>query len=422
MKCLLKNSRIINPLSKLNDNLDIFIENGIIKKIGKNLEISDAERIELTGKIITPGFIDMHVHLREPGFEYKETIESGSKSARFGGFTSICCMPNTDPIIDNEDVVRFIQHKSQGLLNDVFPIAAVTKGNEGKELTPLLELKDAGVIAFSDDAMPVSSSEVQRRIMEYLTMFDGLFIQHCEDQSLTKGGIMNEGLTSTALGMSGIPPIAEEIMVNRGIIISEYTNSKYHVAHISTAKSVELVRAAKQKGLKVTCEATPHHFTLTDDAVRTFDTNTKMNPPLRTEADVIAIKDGLKDGTIDVIATDHAPHAIQEKDVEYMYAPFGIVGLETAVGLAYTELTMKGYLSIEGLIEKFSLNPRKILNLPEIKIEIGEKANLTILDLEKNWVVDVSKFHSKSKNSPFNGFKLVAKPAGVINNGKIEVF
>jgi dihydroorotase len=422
MKALLKNGKIVSPLKNINEVLDIYIEDGIIKEIGKNLKKDNVEIIDLTGKTIVPGFIDMHVHLREPGFEYKETIETGSMAARRGGFTAVCCMPNTNPILDNEDTVRFIQHKSKDLLNDVYVIAAVTKANDGKELAPILELRDAGAIAFSDDAMPIASAEVQRRIMEYLTMFDGLFIQHCEDQTLTRGGVMNEGFVSTALGLGPIPAVSEEIFVSRGIILSEYLNSRYHVAHVSTKGSVEMVRAAKAKGLKVTAEAAPHHFTLTDEAVRSFDTNTKMNPPLRTAEDVEAVKAGLKDGTIDIIATDHAPHAIHEKDVEYAYAPFGIVGLETAVGLAYTILVEKKYISFEEMISKFSLNPRKLLKLQEIKIEVGEKANLTILDVNKEWVVDTGKLNSKSKNSPFNGYKLKCKPAGVINNNKLELF
>lgn len=422
MKLLLKNGQVISPLKKVNDTLDIYIEDGVIKEIGKTLHKENVQVYDLSGKTITPGFIDMHVHLREPGFEYKENIESGSTAARKGGFTSICCMPNTNPIIDNEDTVRFIQHKSNNLLNDVFVIAAVTKGNEGKELAPILELKNAGVIAYSDDAMPIANAEIQRRIMEYLSMNDDLFIQHCEDQTLTKNGLMNESFVSTALGFAPIPSIAEEIFVSRGIIMTEYLNTRYHIAHVSTKKSVELIRQAKAKGIKVTAEACPHHFTLTDEAVRSFDTNTKMNPPLRTAEDVEAIQEGLKDGTIDVIATDHAPHAIHEKDVEYAYAPFGIVGLETAVGLTYSAFVSNKLFSMEEMIKKLSLNPRKILKLPEIKIEVGEKANLTILDQNIKWVVNINEFHSKSKNSPYNGYELSCKACGVVNNSKIEIF
>ena len=304
MKALLRNGRVLSPAKNIDEQLDLYIEDGIIKEIGKGLKKEGAQIFDLTGKTIVPGFIDIHVHLREPGYEYKETIETGSLAARKGGFTSICCMPNTNPILDNEDTVRFIQHKSKDLLNDVYVIAAVTKANEGKELAPMLELKEAGVVAFSDDAMPVASAEVQRRVMEYISMFDGLFIQHCEDQTLTRGGVMNESFVSTALGFVPIPPISEEIFVGRGIILAKYLNARYHVAHVSTKGSVEMIREAKAKGIKVSAEACPHHFVLTDEAVRSFDTNTKMNPPLRTAEDVEAIKEGLKDGTIDAIATD----------------------------------------------------------------------------------------------------------------------
>jgi len=422
MKVLLKNGNVISPLKKVNEILDIYIEDAIIKEIGKDITKENVEVHDLSGKTITPGFIDMHVHLREPGFEYKEDIESGSLAARRGGFTSLCCMPNTNPIIDNEDTVRFIQHKSNNLLNDVFIIAATVKGVDSKELSPFLELRDAGVIAYSDDAMPITSAEVQRRVMEYLSMNDDLFIQHCEDQTLTKNGLMNESFVSTALGFATMPSIAEEIFVSRGIMLSEYLDTRYHVAHVSTKKSVELIRQAKAKGIKVTAEATPHHFTLTDELVRSFDTNTKMSPPLRTAEDVNAIKEGLKDGTIDVIATDHAPHAIHEKDVEYAYAPFGIVGLETAVGLTYSTFVSSKIFSIEEMIKKLSLNPRKILKLPEIKIEVGERTNLTILDQNRKWIVNVNEFHSKSKNSPYNGYELFCKACGVVNNGKVEIF
>jgi dihydroorotase len=422
MKLLLKNGHVISPLKKVNDILDIYIEDGVIKEIGKMLNKENVQVYDLSGKTIIPGFIDMHVHLREPGFEYKEDIESGSMAARRGGFTSVCCMPNTNPVIDNEDTVRFIQHKSRNLLNDVFVIAAVTKGNEGKELAPILELRDTGVIAYSDDAMPIANAEIQRRILEYLSMNDELFIQHCEDQTLTKNGAMNESFVSTSLGFVPMPSIAEEIFVSRGIIIAEYLNARYHVAHVSTKRSVELIRQAKAKGIKVTAEACPHHFTLTDELVRSFDTNTKMNPPLRTAKDVDAVKEGLKDGTIDIIATDHAPHAIHEKDVEYAYAPFGIIGLETAIGLTYSTFVLNKYFSIDEMIKKLSLNPRKILKLPEIKIEVGEKANLTILDQNMKWVVNTNEFHSKSKNSPYNGYELCCKAYGVVNNNKIEVF
>jgi len=431
MKLLLKQGRLIDPVSQRDEVLDILIVDGVIEKMGTITNIgSDVEQINLKDKIVAPGFMDMHVHFREPGYEYKETIETGCQAARAGGFTAVCCMPNTNPAIDNEEVVHFIQRKSEfaadGLV-DVHIAGAVTKGREGKELSPMAELVDAGVVAFTDDGNTVESAEIMRRGFEYAMMFNVPIIQHCEDHTLTMGGAMNEGFVSTAIGMPAMPPIAEDIIVIRDIFIAEYINARYHIAHISTAGAIELVRQAKRKQFSkgsvgnITCEVTPHHFTLTDEAVRSFDTNTKVNPPLRTSEDVEAVKEGLQDGTIDVVASDHAPHAIEEKEVEYVSAPFGIVGLETAVGLTMNELVAKGVLTIHQMVEKMSTNPRRILNLSDIKIEIGQKANLTLIDPNLEWVVDINAFHSKSKNSPFHGWKLKGKAIGVINNGKIYI-
>lgn len=421
MKILLKNGRVIDPANGTDSETDVLIVDGIIEKMKSDISAGkDVQVHDLKGMIIAPGFMDMHVHLREPGFEHKERIESGTLSAAHGGFTAVCCMPNTNPAIDNASVVRDITMKAKqanGGLVDVFPIGAVTKSREGKELAPMMELAEAGAVAFSDDGAPVGDSEIMRRALEYASMLGMCIIQHAEESSLTKGGVMNEGFVSTSLGMAPIPPIAEDIMVARDVSLVEYVQARYHVAHVSTAGAVELVRSAKAKGLPVSCEVTPHHFTLTDEAVRSFDTNTKMNPPLRTRDDVEAMKEGLRNGTIDVIATDHAPHSYDEKQVEFLYAPFGIVGLETAIGLAFTELVHKGVLTIEQLIEKFSNNPRKILRLPAIKIAEGEKANLTILNPNYEWLVETAKFKSKSKNSPFDGYKLKGKAWGVVNNG-----
>ncbi|MBI5215251.1 MAG: dihydroorotase [Ignavibacteriae bacterium] len=425
MKILLKHGRVIDPTNGTDTESDVLIVDGIIEKMKPNIAAGkDVQVHDLNGMIIAPGFIDMHVHLREPGFEHKETIETGTLSAAHGGFTAVCCMPNTNPAIDNASVVRDIRTKAKQVnsgLVDVFPIGAVTKAREGKELAPMLELAEAGAVAFSDDGAPVSDSENMRRALEYASMLDMCIIQHAEESSLTKGGVMNEGFISTSLGMAPIPSIAEDIMVARDITLVEYVQARYHVAHVSTAGAVELVRSAKAKGLPVTCEVTPHHFTLTDEAVRSFDTNTKMNPPLRTRDDVEAMKEGLRDGTIDVIATDHAPHSYDEKQVEFLYAPFGIVGLETAIGLAFTELVHTGILSVEQLIEKFSINPRKILRLPSIKIAEGEKTNITILNPNYEWTVKTANFKSKSKNSPFDGYKLKGKAWGVVNNGVIYI-
>ena len=421
MLLLLKGGTLIDPGSGRDEQTDILIRDGRIESMGKGLNASAAQVMELKGKIVAPGFMDMHVHFREPGFEHKETVLTGCTAAAAGGFTSVCCMPNTNPPIDDESVIRFIQAKARialGGLVDVFPVAAVTVGRKGEHIAPLAEMAAAGAVAFSDDGDPVHDAEIMRRALEYARMFGKPIIQHAQEPTLTKGGAMNEGFAATELGLAGMPSIAEEIMIARDLRIVGYTGGKYHVAHLSTAGSVALVRQAKAEGQKVTCEATPHHFTLTDDAVRTYDTNTKMNPPLRTADDVEAIKQGLRDGTVDVIATDHAPHSFDEKQVEYQSAPFGIIGLETAVGLAVTELVCKNVITMYQLIEKLSTNPRSILGLPSIKIQDGEMANLTIIDPVGTWVVDPSAFKSRSKNTPFGGRRLTGRAVGVINNGQ----
>jgi dihydroorotase len=331
-------------------------------------------------------------------------------------------MHNTNPTIDDESVARYVHEtgiRVCGGMVDVYPIAAVTKGRRGTELAPMAELVDAGAVGFSDDGSPVVSAEMMRRALEYSSMFGVPIIQHAEEASLTAGGCMNEGPVATRLGMPGIPPIAEELMVVRDLILLRYVrNARYHVAHISTAGSVDAVRHAKAQGLNVTCEVTPHHFTLTDEAVFGFDTNTKMNPPLRGKDDVAAMKEALKDGTIDVIATDHAPHTVDEKEVEFTTAPFGIIGLETALGLCLTEIVQQGVLGLYELIEKLSTNPRRIISLPPIKIAEGEPANLTLVDPSLSWTVDLRSSKSRSRNSPFDGKVLHGKSIGVLNNGR----
>jgi dihydroorotase len=422
---LLKKGQVIDPVTGTDDLLDVRIRDGVIAEVGRSLSGKRSEEeLDLRGKIVAPGFLDMHVHLREPGYEYKETIETGCAAAASGGFTGVCCMPNTNPPIDNESVVRYVRRRGASVLDglvDVFPIAAVTKGREGKQLSPMAELVQAGAVGFSDDGSPVVDSEVMRRAFEYSSMFDVPLIQHAEEPSLTKGGVVNEGNVSTSLGLPPIPAIAEAMIVARDISLLEYVGGKYHVAHVSAAESLEVIRGAKKKGLPVTCEVTPHHFTLTEEAVRGYDTNTKMNPPLRTEDDVKAMKEGLADGTIDVIASDHAPHSIDDKEIEFIDAPFGIVGLETAIGLAVTGLLEAGFLTWGTLIEKFSVNPRRIVHLPTLRIQPSEKANLTIIDPNTLWVVDVNAFKSRSKNSPFAGRKLKGKAVGVINNGVLKM-
>lgn len=434
MDILLKNGNIIDPGSGRDEVADVLIVDGVIERIKSKLpERARTTLVDCTGAVIAPGFVDMHVHAREPGFEYKETLATAMAAARSGGFTTICCMPNTDPPADTAAVVEFIRRRSLEVLPrlvDVYSVGAVTKGRQGKELAPMAELARAGAVAFSDDGAPVESSEIMRRALEYSSMVQKPIIQHAEDPSLTKNGVMNEGVTATRLGMPGIPPVAEGLMIERDIRLVEYVlgsipdegkRPQYHVAHISTASSVELVRRARKQELPVSCEATPHHFTLTEDAVRTFDTDTKMNPPLRTRDDVEAVKEGLRDGTIDVIATDHAPHSFDEKQVEYGFAPFGVVGLETAIGLALTELVHTKMLSLPLLIEKFSVNPRKILHLPPVTIAEGQHANLTVFDAHREWTVDTSGFKSKSRNSPFQGRLLKGRAVAVVNHGSIDI-
>lgn len=424
-KILLQQGRLIDPKTNCDEVVDILIINGIIHSIKNSIPApSDATVVDLKGKIVAPGFIDIHVHLREPGFEHKETIETGTLSAAYGGFTAVCCMPNTNPAIDDESLVSFVQMQGKKVNNgivDVFPIASVSKGREGKTLAPIAELVGAGAVGLSDDGAPVFDAKVMRRALEYASMYNVPIMQHCEIPELAHGGVMNEGQVSTELGLPGIPRIAEEAMIARDLLLAEYTNSRYHVCHMSTAKSVEIVREGKKRGIHVTCEVTPHHFTLTDNLVRTYDTNTKMNPPLRTKHDIDAIKQGLKDGTIDVIATDHAPHSLDEKEVDYIQAPFGIVGLETAIGLAISELVEQNVLTMHQMIEKFSVNPRRIVGR-EISVAEGERANLTFFDPHIQWKVEPEKFKSKSKNSPFAGRMLKGKAVGIMNNGRILLY
>lgn len=420
MKIILTGLRLFNPEQNLDKVADILLEDGIIKSID-NISTSDskdAEVIDFFGKVCVPGLYDMHVHLREPGQEDKETVVSGSNSAAAGGFTGLACMPNTDPAIDSAEVVRFILEKAKNHLVDVDPIGAVTKAREGKGLAPMLELFDAGAVGFSDDGTAVKTSAILRSALEYSKMIDAPIIEHCEDESLA-GGSMNESVVSTELGLPSIPTVAEDLIVMRGILLAEYTGGKIHTAHLSSKRSVELIREAKKRGVDVTAEAAPHHFTLTDESVRAFDTNYKMNPPLREQKDVDAIIEGLKDGTIDCIASDHAPHTIEDKEREYIYAPNGIVGLETQLGITLTELYHSKKLTLEQVVEKLSINPRKVLNLEIPQIAVEEKANFTIIDLNFEYEFDLKKTKSRSKNSPFDGRKLKGKSVAVVNNSKM---
>ncbi|MBK6915264.1 MAG: dihydroorotase [Ignavibacteriales bacterium] len=421
MKIVLKNANVFNPHQKLDEKgVDLIIIDGIISAMGKNKgnAISDAKVFDLQGKYIVPGLFDMHVHLREPGREDEETVITGCNSAASGGFTSIACMPNTDPAIDSAEIINFILSQAKSHLVKVHPVAAASLGRNGEYLSPMAELYEAGAVGFSDDGAAIKTASIAKRALEYSKMFNVPIIEHCEDESLA-GGAMNEGLNSTILGLPPIPSVAEDLIVARDILLAEYTGGTLHIAHISSKKSIELVREAKKKGIKVTAEVTPHHFTLTDNAVKGYDTNTKMNPPLRSQEDLQAVIDALADGTIDCIACDHAPHSPEEKDAEFEYAPNGIVGLETSLSLALTELYHKKILSFEQLIEKMAINPRLILNISIPKIVEGELAEISIIDLNEVWTVEKNKFLSKSKNSPFDKKLLTGKSVGVINNHRM---
>ncbi|MBU0566624.1 dihydroorotase [bacterium] len=422
MNILIKNGRVIDPESGLDEVTDILIEDGKIKEINAECGMRNAEfrTIDVSGKVVVPGLIDLHTHLREPGREDEETIATGTRAAAKGGFTTICCMPNTQPVIDNPSVVRFILEKAgrEGLVN-VLPVGSISKNLGGKELSEIGQMVEEGAVAISDDGQGLANSDLMRRALEHVKRFGIPVISHCEDSYLSKDGVMNEGYISTVLGLPGIPGAAEEIMVARDIILAQLTNSRLHIAHLSTVRSVELVRQAKKQDVKVTAEAAPHHFTLTEEAVRNFDTNTKVNPPLRTFEDVEGIKKGLADGTIDCIATDHAPHTQAEKELEYGLAPFGMIGLETALSLVLTELVSKGVLSLPEAIAKLTINPAKVLGLNQGRIKEGAAADMTVIDLEKEWTVKEDEFLSKSKNSPFIGLQLKGKAVMTIVGGKV---
>ncbi len=423
MNLLFKTARVIDPASGLDAQADVLIEEGKIKKINPVTPEAKGSTIlkviNCQGKVLAPGLIDMHCHLREPGHEYKETIETGSRAGAAGGYTSLVCMANTLPVNDCRAVTEYIlrQARDKALVN-VYPVGAVTKGLKGESLAEIGDMHEAGIVAVSDDGQPVMNSYLFRRALEYATGIGLTVISHCEDLNLRGQGVMNEGYMSTILGLRGIPKAAEVIMVQRDIILAELTGAPLHIAHVSTAESVQAIRQAKKRGIKVTAETAPHYFSLTEEAVRTFDTNTKMNPPLRTADDVAAIIAGLQDGTLDVIATDHAPQSRVEKDVEFDYAANGIIGLETALPLTL-RLVHEGHLSLMQALEKLTYRPARILNLPGGKLEVGAPADLTLIDLNREFTVDVNKFKSKSRNSPFQGWKLRGKAVMTIVSGKI---
>lgn len=401
---------------------DIRVLGGKIEKIADKLSPEQGEEvIDTTGLHVFPGLIDMHVHLREPGFEYKEDIESGSKAAVKGGFTQICCMPNTQPVADNKVVISYIRHRGEEVgLCKIRPIGAITKGEEGEQMADIGEMKKAGAVAISDDGKTVKSSRLMRLAMEYASGFNMRCLCHCEDKELADGGVVNEGYNSTLAGLKGIPRAAEDVVIAREICLSESLGVPVHICHVSTYSGVRMIRDAKRAGVKVTAETCPHYFAATDDVITGFDTNTKVNPPIREEKDRLAIIEGLKDGTIDAIVTDHAPHHANDKNVEYNLAAFGISGIETSFGFAVTYLYKTGILTLNQLADKMSRLPAEILSLEGGKIEEGVPADLTIADLDEEWVVDSSEFVSKGKNTPFNGRKLSGAVKYTIVDGDIK--
>lgn len=427
MKTLLTGARIIDPVQKIDTIADVLLADGKIITIGvdlvKSAKAKDAAKtriIALPDMVLVPGLIDMHTHLREPGLEYKETVASGAKAAVAGGFTSIACMPNTNPINDNRSITEFIKRKAlEANLANVYPIGAVSRDSAGHQLTEFWDLKEAGAIAVSDDGKPVMDAALMRHALEYAWSLGLPVISHCEDINLSAGGQMNEGYYSTILGLRGIPAIAEEAMVARDILLAEFTKTHVHIAHVSTAGSVRLIREAKKRGLQVTAETAPHYFTLTDEALQTYNTSLKVNPPLRGAHDVAAIKEGLADGTLDAIVTDHAPHARTDKELEFEYAANGISGLETSLGLSLV-LVREGVLSLPELIAKMSLNPARILNLSKGTLETGADADITVIDPQLNWTVDVQSFCSRGKNSPFHGWEMQGKAILTIVGGEIK--
>lgn len=420
MKQLLKGGMIVNPAGDFTGKGDVLIEDGIIAAIGAELNDATAEIIDVSGKHVVPGLIDMHVHLRDPGVEAKEDIETGTKAAAAGGFTYVACMPNTKPVVDQSIIVEGLQKRVQdyGAVK-VGVIGALSKKQEGKELAEIGDMISVGAVAISDDGHCVGNAKLMRTALEYTSMFDKVIISHAEEDSLVEEGIMHEGAVSVKLGMKGRPAVAEDIAVARDVLLAEFVGASLHIAHISSKGAVEQVRSAKKRGVAVTAEVTPHHLFFTDQAVESFDTSTKVNPPLRSRDHVDALLAGLRDGTIEVIASDHAPHAFEEKDVEYKTAPSGFAGLETSVGVILEELYHKQGFSLEDIVRFMSVNPARILGLDGGKIKVGAAADLTVLDTQATWIVDAKKFYTRGKHSPFKDLTLRGKATMTIVNGKV---
>jgi dihydroorotase len=421
-RLLVAGGRVVDPSQQLDAKLDVLLKDGVVERLGEGLRVRDAKRIDAKGLVVCPGFIDLHTHLREPGREDKETIATGTRAAAAGGFTAVCAMPNTNPVNDSAGITRAILEKarSEGAVR-VYPIGAITRGQQGVELAEYGDLQEAGCVAVSDDGKPVASARVMRRALEYARGFGLVVIDHCEEPTLAEQACMNEGPVSTKLGLRGAPAAGEAIMVERDVLLAELTGGRVHIAHLSAAASVDAVRRGKARGVLVTAEVTPHHLFLTDAAVgeAAYDTNTKMNPPLRSEADRRAVLEGLRDGTIDCIATDHAPHTGDDKNVEYDQAAFGIVGLETAVPLCLDRLVGAGVVTLPQLVALLSTRPARVLGLPGGTLAPGSPADLTLLDLAKRRAVDTGRFESRSRNTPFAGWTLRGWPATTIVGGRV---
>jgi dihydroorotase len=419
-KLVIKNGRVVDPSQDVDTICDVAIEDGIIREIARGIDSTGSEIIDASGLIVAPGFIDMHVHLREPGFEHSETIETGSRTAAAGGFTSICCMPNTEPVNDSPTVTHYILERArQKAPVNVYPIGAITKNSAGEQLASIASMKKAGIVAISDDGRPVMNARVTRRAMELARSLNLPLIQHCEDLHLSAGGDMHEGVTSTRLGLRGIPRASEDVMVARDILLAELTGARYHVAHISSKNAAQMVAYAKSKGLPVTAEATPHHFALADSDMPPYNSNYKMKPPLRDRCDVRAVTEGLVNGTIDAIATDHAPHPGDEKMQEFERCPFGILGLETAIGLSLQHLYHPGKITLPRFVSLFTMNPANILSLDRGTMRPGSIADITILGLDHEWIYDVNRSPSKSRNSPFDGHRFRGGPIATIVGGQV---
>ena len=419
-KLVIRSGRIIDPSQNLDRICDVAIEDGTIREVAPGIDAHGAAEFDATGLVVAPGFIDIHVHLREPGFEHAETIETGARAAAAGGFTSVCCMPNTQPINDSPNVTSYIVDRARRFaVVNVFPIGAITKNSAGEALAAFASMKEAGIVAISDDGKPVMNARVARRAMEFAQALDLPLIEHCEDLHLSAGGDMHEGLESTRLGLRGIPRSSEDVMVARDLILAELTGARYHVAHISSRHAVEMVGFAKKRGLRVTSEATPHHFVLADGDMTPYDSNYKMKPPLREPSDVGAVRQGLMNGVVDAIATDHAPHAGAEKMREFERCPFGIIGLETALGLALEQLFHPGHVDLGHLIRLFTQNPASILSLDRGTLRTGGAGDVTIFSLDREWTYDVGLSASKSRNTPFHGRKFKGGPVATIVAGRI---